>query len=429
MDTKRIKEQLTAIEASVRTIRNLMQPVPLTIYVGKEDPLPLEAPEGSTILLEPGGHWGHWEPRFDNVTIKADDGDLRPAITGLKLINRRGIKIDGLFVDSGGILLSDRTHDITIRDCNVTGGGIAIYGDPNANFTANVLVENCIVSGAAGHAIGISGEEQRIADGEIVAPCRIIRGVTIRDCHIRDVSRVTSNQYGDSAGYGIKLLFADECTVENCIIARCAASGINLDGNRYGPEGVDPGEYLKGCNYNTIRHNEVRECEVGINLEVSSWNVVRGNHVHNCGTPSSWYSGIHLLWHSADNVVENNLVETEARGFAMGASDEGSDGNQFIHNIIIATERGIGVGNGTDGTAVTDNTIQATGYPLGLPLPGNGTVESNNNRICGPMRVGQWPVMSIEEWREKTGNDLSTISITQADVEAEKAEWLEEAEE
>jgi len=347
------------------------------------------------------------------ITISAYGAGARPTIQGsVRFIGRAHLNVSELCVQDGGVMLSDASHHIVIENCEVTGeSGIAIYGDFYNDFDAYVTVRNCHVHHVGGHGIGVAGEEQlHNPDGSVSVRVRKLRHVTIENCLVHDVSR-TYSSVGDSAAYGIKLLFADECVIRNNEVYNCDASGINLDGNRGGPEGVYlPVEYQEGCDNNEIAYNDVHNNGTGINLEVSSSNLVHHNRVHANGT-GGWYGGVNCLWRSANNIIYYNLIyDNDNTGAALGIGDEGSTGNQILNNVIIGNDRGITVGDAAaQGTVVKNNIVKANYYPFAVDNTASSPVVSDYNTWFGGRGIGGYPTITLEEWRSLTGNGIHSM--------------------
>jgi parallel beta-helix repeat protein len=118
----------------------------------------------------------------------------------------------------------------------------------------------------------------------------------------------------DSPNAIIRLRDAHNCTVKNCVFEYSSNSAIRLDLN---------------CQYNEISNNTIRFvggsgvllAGYGPGLKnVNRFNVVKENHIYNCGE-IYWQSIGIYVWHGSDNLVSHNLIHnTGYIGIVVGGS-------------------------------------------------------------------------------------------------------------
>jgi parallel beta-helix repeat protein len=361
---------------------------------------------GDVVEFQAGGVWDGeldcvWSGQTGRpIVIRAQTPGPRPTLGGLQAVNRHNLFIQGLDIGAQGIHLMDSCKTCQILDCRTTGGDISVKGIGYQG----TIVKRCSVKGATSHGISASGEEHILdEDGNVVTPVRKIEGVTISGCTVQDVVA--------PLGYGIKLLFADWCAVRCNTATGCAASGINLDGNR----GLDKAVDEQGCDHNVISRNRVINCAgAGINLEVSSSNQVVNNLVTECGLPGQWYGGIHMLWRSGRNLIqENDVYANKHAGPNIGIADAGSVGNVIKSNIVIAPVGGIGLSAGgpcLDGLIIAFNILSAPEYPYYIDALTATDAEgfaSDLNALLDGTGMGDFPQDTFEEWQAR-GFDLNS---------------------
>jgi len=267
------------------------------------------------------GQWG-WGDNdwlgFPAIYVRSDAGTPAPVeipqgVGVVSILDKSYLEIRDLavyFANLGmGMTIFEASHHITVENCEIAynlRGGIGVHGDYYNDFDCHVVLRGCVVHDLGGHGIAASGEEQ-ISDGQgnVVVPVRKLRRLTIENCEVYNVVR---SYFFDSDGYGLKFVFVDDSRIIGCLSYNNASSGLNLDGNRFGWEGVEvPPEYLTGCDGNEIAYNIVHHNRVGINLEVSSNNLIHHNLVYG-NDPDYWPSGMVCLWHSQGNSIYYNVV-------------------------------------------------------------------------------------------------------------------------
>jgi len=372
------------------------------------------------------GQWG-WGDNdalgFSTIYVRNDAGvpgpvEIPQSYGIMNIVAQSYLELRGLAIQFGnlgtGLMICDASHHITVEDCEVAynlRGGISIFGDYYDDHDSYTVVRDCNVHDVGGQGIAVCGEQQILGPGgEVVVPVRKVRFVTIENCEIHDVAR---SYFFDADGYGIKLAFVDHSSVIGCRSYNNFASGLNLDGNRPGREGVEvPLAYQTGCNDNEIAYNLVHHNRAGINLEVSSRNNIHHNMVYG-NDPTFWPAGMCCLWHSKDNAIYYNIIfDNSDNGPGLSIAPEGCTGTQIFNNVIIGGARGVGVGDSSAaGTVLMNNIIMATEYPFLVDTSPGCQIVSDYNVWYGGLGMGDYPPVSFAQWRANTGNDMHSLTV------------------
>jgi len=234
------------------------------------------------------------------LSVEVDSvSQLRAAIT---TANKNGgnttiLLNDGIYTLSKGLLLS--APFITLQSKNSDRTKVTIEGDamgPNASVGSliSISADNCSIKHLTlqkcrWHLVQIHGEYN--ADG-----------VTIKDCILRDsyeqMVKVSVNPDNTE-------IAGDNGVVENCLFEYSA--------------GIGPQWYIGGIDAHSAKN----------------W-VVRSNVFKNIISPSRSISefAIHFWNHSANNLVERNLIINCDRGIGFGLGDRGNVGGIIRNNMI-----------------------------------------------------------------------------------------------
>ena len=139
--------------------------------------------------------------------------------------------------------------------------------------------------------------------------------------------------------WGVELVGASHCTIEDLIIYNCASGGINL---------------YRGCHNNIVRNNLIKYCDGnGISIYGSDkgcWhNLIENNEIIDCAfaeTGGGTYRvpAICVFSNASYNIVRGNIIRQEAyagkgRGIVLwgstyGGSDMAETGNIIENNFI-----------------------------------------------------------------------------------------------
>lgn len=146
--------------------------------------------------------------------------------------------------------------------------------------------------------------------------------------------------------WGVELVGASNCTIEDLIVYNCTSGGINL---------------YKGCHNNTVRNNLVKNCDGnGISIYGSSegccYNLIENNTIIDCAfakTDGYRVPAICVFSGASYNIIRNNIIKQEnetyvgkGRGITLwgvtyGGADMSETGNIIEYNLIENFDIGI----------------------------------------------------------------------------------------
>lgn len=234
--------------------------------------------------------------------------------------------------------------------------GDAMAADAKVGNVIRVAASGFLLSGitvqkAGNHLIQIAGESD--ADGAI-----------IRDCILRDSWEQMVKVSVDPQEPGVS---ADHGLIENCRFEYTA--------------GIGPQYYIGG-----------------VDAHGSQQWTIRGNTFINIKSPEERVAehAVHFWNGSADNVVEQNIIEDCDRGVGFGLGDAGNQGGVIRHNIIHASVRRAGpaadagiILESSPNTRVYNNTVFLEhNYPNAIEyrFPATTGVQIYNNLTNRPIR-------------------------------------------
>ena len=246
------------------------------------------------------------------------------------------------------------TIQAAINDANQGDMIIVHEGIYNENVVINKSLtiqgtdkENVIIDGTGLSGKGVSVEADYVT----------IKNLTIR------------NFKSGNWPWGIELVSASHCVLEDLIVLNCTSGGINL---------------WKGCHNNVVRNNLIKYCDGnGISIYGSdvgcTYNLIEGNTIVDCAFASTdgyRVPAIAAFSGASNNIIKNNVLKQEAyvgkgRGITLwGLTYSGADmpeADNVIHNnTIMNFEVGIyiigcnpytGSVNLIRNTTVTQNTV------------------------------------------------------------------------
>jgi parallel beta-helix repeat protein len=201
------------------------------------------------------------------------------------------------------------------------------------------------------------------------------------------VERVYTSGFGAPAA--IVVGAAIGCTVRNCWINNASVNGLGLgEGSYYNTfednhitntrqfNGIDLNGVADRCDYNQIRDNIIRDCNVsGICLDSANNNTIRGNSIYNCRMGI----GLGGSLSSSNNVVENNYVTgswgPSSTGHGIHIQTATSLNNDIKANTLVKNLANGILLSGSFGL-VSDNTCWGNGR--GIDIYGDGYVIKNN---------------------------------------------------
>ncbi len=165
-------------------------------------------------------------------------------------------------------------------------------------------------------------KDRQWGDGEIIFWDPVTKTLTLkadldRPVIIENVSGITLDGNGfsitcDSKVMGIRVRFNNNITIKNISILNCLY-GIST--------------YYS--NNNHFFDIKIMMCIVGLRLETSSFNVISGNSLYQC------FGGIGLSVRSNDNLITNNIVETESNGIALNTnSSNNTVSDNRVYNYL-----------------------------------------------------------------------------------------------
>jgi nitrous oxidase accessory protein len=172
-----------------------------------------------------------------------------------------------------------------MSDANGLGARVLLVGQGTSHLT----LQSAVAAAQAGDTIQVSGGTY---EGQIVLD---------RPLQLEGVGKPILRGPGRGS---VLTVLADHCTIRGFVVER---SGKDL-------QSEDSGILLKS-HRNVVASNELRDVLYGIYLYHSTGNTLRGNVIH--GRPEleagERGAGLHL-WNSADNLIEDNVVEQARDG-------------------------------------------------------------------------------------------------------------------
>jgi nitrous oxidase accessory protein len=217
----------------------------------------------------------------------------------------------------------------------------------------------------------------------------------------------------DGGGSGsVITLETDGATVRNLKLIN---SGSSFDG-------IDAGVQVRG-NFNVISDNEIDNCLFGIDLQQSSSNVVRRNHIRSKPVDLGLRGDAIRLWYSFKNrVLDNTFVDSrdmvvwysEDNTLSGNSGTGGRYSMHFMYSRYNLVERNRFWNNSvgiyvmySDGVELRDNYIAhatgATGMGLGLKESSEVKVERNQIMYCASgINIDQSPYQpdTIDEFTD-----------------------------
>lgn len=217
----------------------------------------------------------------------------------------------------------------------------------------------------------------------------------------------------DGGGSGsVITLETDGATVRNLKLIN---SGSSFDG-------IDAGVQVRG-NFNVVSDNEIDNCLFGIDLQQSSSNVVRRNHIRSKPVDLGLRGDAIRLWYSFKNrVLDNTFVDSrdmvvwysEDNTLSGNSGTGGRYSMHFMYSRYNLVERNRFWNNSvgiyvmySDGVELRDNYIAhatgATGMGLGLKESSEVKVERNQIMYCASgINIDQSPYQpdTIDEFTD-----------------------------
>jgi nitrous oxidase accessory protein len=217
----------------------------------------------------------------------------------------------------------------------------------------------------------------------------------------------------DGGGTGsVITLETDGATVRNLKLIN---SGRSFDG-------IDAGVQVRG-NFNVVSDNEIDDCLFGIDLQQSSSNVVRRNHIRSKPVELGLRGDAIRLWYSFKNrVLDNTFVDSrdmvvwysEDNTLSGNSGTGGRYSMHFMYSRYNLVERNRFWNNSvgiyvmySDGVELRDNYIAhatgATGMGLGLKESSEVKVERNQIMYCASgINIDQSPYQpdTIDEFTD-----------------------------
>jgi parallel beta-helix repeat protein len=202
-----------------------------------------------------------------------------------------------------GVYVSGSRTNIIVRNGNISGWGVGIYGFPNYNMLCERLtVSSCSI------------------DGILVSGSGIIANCTIQSCGAIGIYAVSSTVSGCTVqSCGTSGIYALSSTVSGCLVIGGAGSGIYVSG---------PGCVIVG-NTCTGDNSSASSSGAGIYITDSN-NRIEGNHV-----TASGYAGIQVSSFTSNNFVIRNTVT------GNGGNNYLTPGSQIVGPLITSTASGI----------------------------------------------------------------------------------------
>ncbi|MBN8850547.1 MAG: right-handed parallel beta-helix repeat-containing protein [Sphingobacteriales bacterium] len=367
-----------------------------------------------------------------NVTLKAYPGE-RPVIDGsnvtvsgwsalLTMRSMRYIVLDGLDIcnlsaaigsaDPEGIAINGRSHDITIRNCNIynivnssplsngrSGHAIFVLGTDNVSPISNLVIEYCTV------------HDTKTGTSENITLAGNVDGFTIRHNRIYNTENI-----------GIIIAGGDNLNPSGNVAINYARNGVISDNELYNVSMSNSVAVWGAGNYGAIaiyicggagavvERNRVYNCDRGIGLVSESkiyatlTSTVRNNFVYDC-----WRTGIYMgdylnfigMGTKSCAIVNNTLYHNNHSQGAFGEIEgeirltEHCDSNIIANNLVYAMDQDVFqhkyTGTGT-GNVFANNLYYTKGSPQWIW--GN---------VNGPA------LTTLADWKTASGGDTNAL--------------------
>ncbi|WP_338752830.1 right-handed parallel beta-helix repeat-containing protein [Bacillus sp. FJAT-52991] len=243
--------------------------------------------------------------------------DNNVTITGGTLIGDR-YQHQGSTGEYGyGIYIGGNSNRITISNVKTKdfwGDGFIIEGDESANiYPTNIELTNCVatnnrrqgISITAGKNITVKNSTFSRSNG--TAP---EAGIDVErnypfNLPLENV-RLENNQLLNNNGYGLSFIYASNNLAKNNLIKGNQKGGVYLGGK------VNEGETKNNSLLNNVISNNGNSSDAstgnGINVNFAPANQIIGNIIK-----ENTRSGIHLVNHVGENIIQNNRINKNGR--------------------------------------------------------------------------------------------------------------------